>query len=136
MTLDKLYIRDLLARCIVGVFPRERTKKQDVIINITLHADLRKACRTDRLEDSVDYKTVKEKVLALVEGSAFMLLERLAERIAEVCLEDRRVARVQVSVQKPGALRFARSSEVEIERAQRSGGAPGRTRPAQRGGRT
>ena len=129
MTLDRLHIRDLLARCIVGVFPAERTKKQDVIINLTLCADLRRACRTDRLEDSVDYKTVKEKVLEAVESSSFYLLERLAERIADICLEDRRVRRVHVSVQKPGALRFARCSEVELERTRRGAGG-GRTRKA------
>jgi D-erythro-7,8-dihydroneopterin triphosphate epimerase len=114
--LDRLYIRDLLVRCIVGIFPEERWKKQDVLINITLYADLREACRSDRIEDSVDYKSIKDKVFMMVEHSSYRLLERLAERIADICLEDPKVRRVHVSVQKPGALRNARCPEVEIVR--------------------
>ena len=116
LPLDKIHIKDLLIRCIVGIYPEERREKQDVVINLTLHADLSKAGRSDRIEDSVDYKTVKKKVIAMVEKSSFYLIERLAEGIAEVCLEDPQVRRVQVSVEKPGALRFARTVSVEIVR--------------------
>jgi len=119
--LDKIHIKDLLLRCIVGVYSEERQEKQDVVMNITLHADLSTACRSDRIEDSIDYKAVKKKVIATVEQSSFFLIERLAERIAEVCLEDPRVRRAQVSVEKPGALRFARTVGIEIVREQTSG---------------
>ncbi|HEQ60160.1 MAG TPA: dihydroneopterin aldolase [Firmicutes bacterium] len=120
--LDKIYIRDLLIRCIVGINPEERREKQDVVINITLQADLSAACRSDRIEDSVDYKAVKKKVIAMVEQSSFFLIERLAERVAEVCLEAPQVVRVQVTVEKPGALRFARTVGVEIVRERPTGG--------------
>jgi FolB domain-containing protein len=114
--LDRIHIRDLVARCIVGTKPEERTHKQDVIINITLHADLQAACISDRIEDTVDYMLVKKKVLESVEQSSFYLIERLAEHIARLCLEEPRVERATVSVDKPGALRFARSVAVEIAR--------------------
>ena len=114
--LDRIHIRDLLVRCIVGVYEGERLEKQDVIINITLHADLRKACRSDLLEDTIDYKAIKKKVIAAVEASSFLLVERLAERIAEICLDNPKVLRVAVLVEKPGALRFARTVGVEITR--------------------
>ena len=113
---DKIHILDLLLRCVVGVTEDERREKQDVNINITLEADLSEGCRSDRIEDTVDYKTIKKNVIALVENSEFHLLERLAERIADVCLSDPRVVRAQVFVEKPGALRFARSVGVEIVR--------------------
>jgi len=116
--LDRIHIKDLLVRCIVGVNPEERREKQDVIIGITLYADYRKAGQSDSIEDAVNYKAVKQKVLATVQPSQFFLIERLAERIAEICLEDARVQRVRVSVEKPGALRFARSVGVEIVREQ------------------
>ena len=115
-TLDRLRIRDLLLRCRVGVTAAERHKPQDVLVTVTLHADLATACRSDRLGDSVDYKALKLKILAEAERHAFKLIERLAERIATIALADRRVQRVEVVVQKPGALRFARCSEVEIVR--------------------
>ena len=114
--LDRIHIRDLHVRCIVGIYPSERQEKQDVTINITLHADLRKAGQSDRIEDTVDYKQIKKRVLALVEQSECFLVERLAEQVAALCLEDPRIQRAHVCVDKPGALRFARSVGVEIVR--------------------
>lgn len=120
--MDRIYIKDLLLRCIVGVYEEERREKQDIVINITLHADLSKARQSDRIEDSVDYKAVKNRVIALVDNSSFYLLETLADRIASVCLEDPRVQRAEVLVEKPGALRFARSVGVEVTRERTPGG--------------
>ena len=115
--LDRIHIRDLHLRCIVGIYPEERREKQDVTVNVTLYADLRRAGRTDDLQDTVDYKGVKKDVVTMVEGSSYYLVERLAERIAEVCLAHAGVRRVRVLVEKPGALRFARTVGVEIVRA-------------------
>ena len=114
--LDRIYIRDLTVRCIVGINEEERVNKQDVIINVTLSADLRKPGVTDRLEDTIDYKALKKRILKLVEGSSYFLIERLAQAIAGACLEEAPVQRVQVTIDKPGALRFARSVAVEITR--------------------
>jgi dihydroneopterin aldolase/D-erythro-7,8-dihydroneopterin triphosphate epimerase len=110
----QIFIRDLLARCIVGVNPEERREKQDVVINLTLTADLGAAVRSDRFQDTVDYRALKKRVFELVEGSEFFLLETLTDRVADLCLEDPRVEEVRVSVEKPSALRFARSVGVEI----------------------
>jgi len=115
-TLDRIRIIDLRLRCSVGVEPEERRNKREVVINIVLRCDLRRAGRTDRLADTVDYKAVKEKVVAALEITSFQLLESLAERVAEVCLEDGRIGEVEVKVEKPAALRFARGVAVEITR--------------------
>jgi len=115
--MDRIYIRDLALRCIIGIFPEERKQPQDVLINLCLEADLRAAGRSDALEDTVDYKRLKKAVIALVEQSGFQLIETLAERIAEICLGDEKVRRVTVTVDKPGALRFARSAAVEVVRS-------------------
>jgi FolB domain-containing protein len=117
---DRIHIRDLLLRCVVGVNEAERRQKQDVVVNITLAADLSTPCRTDRIEDTIDYKQIKQRVIELVEASSFFLLERLAEEIAGACLAEPRVQQVRVRVQKPGALRFARTVEVEIVRPRRA----------------
>jgi len=113
---DRIYIRRLHARCIIGIFPEERTEKQDVYLNITMYADLRDAGVSDAIEDTVDYKRVKKRVLAMVEQSEFFLLERLAEQVATLCLEDPHIERVEVVIDKPGALRFADSVAVHIVR--------------------
>jgi FolB domain-containing protein len=119
--LDKIRITDLRLQCIIGINDWERTQKQDVVINVILYADLKKPCRTDRLEDSVDYKEIKKEIIAMVENSSFNLIERLAEEIARICLAHPIVNAVRIRVDKPGALRFAKSVGVEIFRERTDG---------------
>ena len=114
--MDRIFIRELALRCIIGIYPEERREKQDVVINVAMHCDLRKAGLSDNLDDTVNYKAIKKSILALVEGSRFQLIETLAEKIAAIALADEKVQRVVVTVDKPGALRFAKSSAVEITR--------------------
>lgn len=113
---DKLRINELLVRPIIGLYPEERVNRQDLVVTVTLEADLRKAGRTDRLEDSIDYAALKKAILRLADESQFYLIERFAQAVADLSLKDRRVRQVTVSVRKPGALRFAQSAEVEIHR--------------------
>lgn len=114
--LDRIEIHDLLLRCIVGINESERKNKQDVLINIVMWADTRPAAQSDAIDDAVNYRTVTKQVIEHVEASEYFLVERLVERIAGICLHDPRVMRVQVSLEKPGALRFARSVGVTIVR--------------------
>jgi D-erythro-7,8-dihydroneopterin triphosphate epimerase len=114
--LDRIEIRDLLLRCIVGINESERQNKQDVLINIVLWADTRPAARSDNIDDAVNYRTVTKQIIEHVEASEYFLVERLVERIANICLRDERVQQVQVTLEKPGALRFARSVGVTITR--------------------
>lgn len=116
--LDRIYIRDLETRCIVGIYPEERIHKQDVILNITLWCDLSRAGATDNIDDTVNYKGVNKDILAHVEASEYFLIERMAETVAQICLESKGVRQVEVTVDKPGALRYARSVAVTITRRQ------------------
>ena len=113
---DVIEIRDLLLRTIIGVNDWERKDRQDVLINLRLFTDTRKPGRTDRIEDALNYRTLTKRVIALVEGSRFFLVEKLAEEIARLCVQEFGVEEVEVSVEKPGALRFARSVGVRIRR--------------------
>ena len=114
--MDKIHIRDIQLQCIIGVNDNERHAKQDVVINITLHADLRLAGETDDMANTINYKTVKQRILGITENSHYYLVEALAENIARECLVFDRVEQVDVVVEKPGALRFARTVGVEISR--------------------
>jgi D-erythro-7,8-dihydroneopterin triphosphate epimerase len=118
--LDRIVVKDLVLSCIIGINPDERVRKQDVVINLVLHADFSAACKSDNIRDAVDYKKLKKKLMAMVSRSQCQLIEHLAQRIADLCLEDKRVRRVEVLVEKPGALRFARSVGVQIIRDQPS----------------
>ena len=114
--LDKVYIRDLSLRCIIGIFPEERTKKQDIIINVTMEADLRNAGKTDSIDDTVDYKRITKAILAAIEPSSYNLIEKIAQVIADICFTDKLVQTVEVTIDKPGALRFAKTPAVSIYR--------------------
>jgi FolB domain-containing protein len=113
---DRIFITDLLVRCVLGITDEERREKQDVLISLTLSVDLARAGRSDRIEDSVNYRPIKKRILVLAERTSFHLVEALAERVAVECLEDPRILEVAVKVEKPSALRFARTVGVELVR--------------------
>ena len=123
LPLDQIAISDLRFRCIVGLGEDERHEKQDIVAQIVLFVDLRAAGRSDAIDDTVDYKALKKDILASVEPSRFRLIEALAQSIADICLCRRLVERVAVTVEKPGALRFARTGSVRILRDRRGGDA-------------
>lgn len=114
--MDRIFIKDLLLRGIIGINDWEREKKQDILINVSLFADLRKAGVSDSIEDSVNYRTITKKIIRHVEQSERFTVEALAQDIVSICLQESGVLKARVRVEKPGALRFARSVGVEIER--------------------
>lgn len=115
--MDKVIIRDLLLRGIVGINEEERVNRQDILINVVMWADTSAAAASDDIADAVNYRTVAKRIISHVEEGAPMLVERLVQEIADICFEtDARVAEVEVTVEKPGALRFARSVGVTIHR--------------------
>jgi D-erythro-7,8-dihydroneopterin triphosphate epimerase len=117
MELDRVFIRDLLLRGIVGINPEERRNRQDIVINVTMWADTRRAGASDDIADAVNYRSVAKAIIRHVEEGEPMLVERLVAEIARLCCEcDSRVQAVEVTVEKPGALRFARSVGVTIHR--------------------
>lgn len=114
--LDRVFFRDLQVRCILGIHEPERRERQDVLVDVDLWTDVREAAKSDDVNDCVDYRALKKRILAFAEASSFHLVETLADRIAHMCLEDPRVVRARVKVEKPGALRFARTVGVEVVR--------------------
>jgi FolB domain-containing protein len=114
--MDQVIIRDLRVRAIIGVYAHERQEPQDILINLTLYSDLRKAGESDDLADSIDYAMVAEKVRAHAEGVGRFTVEALASDLAGICLQIPNVNGVRVRVEKPGAVPFCKSVGVEIER--------------------
>jgi FolB domain-containing protein len=114
---DKIIIKDLLLRGIIGINPEERVKEQDILINMVIYADIRQAAQSDAIEDAVDYKSITKRVIGHVEASSNFLVEKLVTDIARIIITEFDVAKVQVRVEKPGALRFAQSVGIEIERS-------------------
>lgn len=113
---DRVIIRDLQLRAIVGTTPWEREEKQDVLIDVTLYLNVEEAGRNDDPEETIDYHALTKAISQHVESSQYHLLEALATAIARICVVDFKVLKVVVRVEKPDALHFARAVGVEIER--------------------
>ncbi|RPI97017.1 MAG: dihydroneopterin aldolase [Chloroflexi bacterium] len=113
---DKIIVKDLLLRGIIGINDWERENQQDILINLTLFTDLRPAAQSDNIEDTLNYRTITKAIIAHVEQSSYYTVEALADALARICVRDHDADRAVVRVEKPGALRFAASVGVEIER--------------------
>lgn len=115
--MDQVVIRDLHVRGIIGINPDERKNRQDILINIVMEVDTRAAAESDSIDDAVNYRSVAKAVIAHVESREPLLVERLAQEIADICFAtDSRVQGTGVTVEKPGAVRFARSVGITIHR--------------------
>jgi FolB domain-containing protein len=121
---DRIVLQDLRVACIIGTLPEERSRKQDIRIDVCLHLDLEEPGRSDRLEDTVDYGYLAGEITAMAESSSFQLLERMAEEVAALALAHPKVEQVEVKVSKPGALSRGKAAAVEIFRDRSSGKRP------------
>lgn len=116
--MDQVFIKDLRVQGIIGVGEQERSKPQEILINVVIFTEILKGGKTDKIEDCVNYRTVAKKIIANVTSSKRYTVEALATDIAELCLEDKVIQKVRVRVEKPGAVRFSGSVGVEFERSQ------------------
>lgn len=114
----KIRIKNLRARTIIGINEWERERKQEIIINIEITFDGSKAVETDNIDDTVNYKRIKRRVLEAAESAKYFLLEKLAEHILQIVMEDEKIRKAVVEIDKPHALRFADSVSV-IHKAHR-----------------
>ncbi len=118
--MDLIYVRNLRVDCVIGVFEWERRIRQTVAIDLDIAADIARAARADRIEDTVDYKAIAKRVIEFVNQSQFQLVETLAEKVAAIVLAEFPVPWVRVRINKKGALRHATDVGVVIERGQKS----------------
>ena len=114
--MDTIHIRGLRLRARIGVADWEKKARQDLVIGLVLHTDQRKAGQSDDIADTVDYKAIRDDVVAYVESTPHELLESLAQHLADRILAVAGVEAVDVTIDKPLALRFADSVAVQIHR--------------------
>jgi FolB domain-containing protein len=115
--MDKVIIKNLLARGIIGINDWERKRAQNILINIIMLTNTRRAAETDDIDDCINYSTMSKKILAHAESANRLTVEALANDLARICLQEDSVQTVIIRVEKPGAVRFAESVGVEIERS-------------------
>jgi 7,8-dihydroneopterin aldolase/epimerase/oxygenase len=100
---DRIELVGLRARGHHGVLEHERRDGQEFVVDVGLEVDTAPAAASDDLAETVDYGTLAQSIAAVVSGEPVDLIETLAQRIADVCLRDRRVLAVDVAVHKPSA---------------------------------
>ena len=113
---DRLYIHGLRLETIIGTHEEERTEKQELLMDLELHCDLRPAGCSDRLEDTVDYEALQNALLQFAADAHFALLEAFAEEAAQIALRFPGVQAVVIHLRKTGALRHAAASGLTIYR--------------------
>ena len=115
--LDRIFIRNLLVRGIVGINPDERKNRQDILINATIWADTRLPGVSDDINDTINYRTAAKAMIAHIEENGPYLVEKLAADLLRICLEtDERIHAVELTAEKPGAVRFSQSVGLTIYR--------------------
>ena len=117
--MDRVFIEDLEVETVVGVFDWEREIRQKVVLNIEMSVDIARAARTDSIDDTLNYKAVAKRLSAFVGDSSFYLVETLAERCAEIVLEEFDVDWLELRLDKPGAVTGSKSVGVMIERGRK-----------------
>jgi FolB domain-containing protein len=113
---DKVIIKDLGLRGVIGIYDWEREVLQEILVNIEVDTDISRAAQEDKIDHCVNYRTISKKVIKYVEEVKPFTVERMAEDVAAMCLEETQAISVKVRVEKPGAVRFSRSVGVEIFR--------------------
>ena len=113
----RVFVRDLVLACSIGVYQYERDAPQRVRINLDLAVPEDGRVLNDDVANVVSYEDVVDRVRAAVARRHINLVETLAEDIASVCLQDGRVSTVRVRVEKLDAISDAASVGVEIERS-------------------
>jgi FolB domain-containing protein len=118
---DHILIENLKVRCVIGIRPNERTRKQPLLIDIDILTDLSGAGESDSIEDTIDYSALARTIVRRLESSSWFLIEKAAEEIAGLCLEPAIASNATVRVRKPRALGRTGNVAVKIQRTKLPG---------------
>ncbi|MEE9333154.1 MAG: dihydroneopterin aldolase [Granulosicoccaceae bacterium] len=114
--MDIIFITDLRADAIIGIYERERTTKQTISVDLELGTSVKDAALNDNVEDTLNYKLLSKRVEAYIQQSEFQLIETLAERLAEIILREFNVPWLKLTLHKVGALSNSGDVGVRIIR--------------------
>ena len=117
--MDIVYVRELEIETVIGIYDWERKIRQRVSLDLDMATDIRAAAATEDISNTLDYKAVSKRLIAFIEDAEFLLIETLAERVADIILTEFPVPWLRLRVGKPGAVTGARDVGVIIERGVR-----------------
>lgn len=114
-----VFVKGLELQAVVGIYDHEKDNPQRLIVSVDLNVAEDASSHSDKLENVVCYEAVVRNIQKMCEQGHVNLIETLAERVAECCLEDKRVLAVRVRIEKPDIMPECASVGIEIERLQR-----------------
>lgn len=118
--MDRIFIRNLQIETVIGIYDWERTRRQRVILDIEMSADVARAAQTEDIADTLDYKALSDDLVQMIQGSRFLLVEALAETTVRHIRENYAVQWVRLTLHKPDALDGDTDVGVIIERGERA----------------
>jgi len=107
-------ITNLRLRTFIGFNEEEKSKQQDIVINVEVHYPANKMCLNDSVDNALNYKVICKGIISLVETGRFLLLEKLTSDVLSVCSDHPWVNFAKVTIDKPHALRFADSVSLTL----------------------
>lgn len=114
--IDRIFIEGLKVETVIGVYDWERSIRQVLIFDIALATDIRPAAATDNINQTLNYKSLSDRVIEFSESQSHQLIETLAEQVAQLIQAEFNVSWLSIKLSKPGALPKANNVAVYIER--------------------
>lgn len=114
--MDCIFVKQLTVSTTIGVYDWEKEIKQQLLIDLQMFGDFSLAGVSDALNDTIDYAEVSSRITGFVEQNSFELIEKVAEAVANIILDEFKAVKVHITLQKPGAVPNAQTVGVSIER--------------------
>ena len=117
--MDIVYIRELEVETVIGIYDWEREIRQTVSLDLEMGTDINAAASTEDIDNTLNYKSVSDRLIDFISGSEFLLVETMAQQIADIVMNEFGVRWLRLRLGKPGAVPTARDVGVIIERGER-----------------
>ena len=115
--MDKIKLTELTVNTVIGIWDWEKRNPQKVVFDIEMSTDINKASKSDSIKDALDYKAVSKRVKQYALENQFDLIEALADKVAEIILNEFEVSWVKLTISKPYAIRDSKNVSLMIERS-------------------
>ena len=118
--MDIVYISNLEVETVIGIYDWERKIRQTVNLDLQMGTNICQAAASEDIGNTLNYKTVSDRLIEFIEASEFQLVETMAEEIAQLLLKEFPIPWLKLRLGKPGAVAAAADVGVIIERGVRS----------------
>ena len=109
-----VFIKDFIIEEIIGIHEHEKIRKQKIKFNIVIDVDRNTLPNEADIKSIIDYEKITNKLENLTKKKKYNFLESLAEDSFEEIFKDKRINSVKIKIEKPEAIKTAKSVGVEV----------------------